>query len=151
MKEPLFNLNIETTILASLIFNDTLLKTYHKKIHKDMFHLPCNRKIFEIILDLDINGKNIDEHIISEKLGNECEDAFLNILSSTPMANIEAYLEVLLDYGIKRELQNLVLTIGNDIEMYSGQELYAKLQTLSQNSLINETGTIFQIENIQNI
>lgn len=152
MQEKIYDLNIESSLLSSIIFDPTLLKKYGEKINEDIFFLPNHRKIFKTIIDLYNNDKLIDEEIIKNHLGSEYEDVLINILSSTPMVILDGYIEILKDYSIKREIQKISKELSESIyKGESGISLQAKLQTYSESISSKHTLELLEIEKLSDI
>ena len=152
MQDQIYNINIEMSVLSSLIFEPTLLQKYNNKISFDSFYLPLNQKIFKVMLDLHKEQRPIDEMLIREKIGLENEEALLHILTYNPIVNLDSYIEILNDYSIKRAVNNLILNVGKDINNNkSGTELQARIGHLSEEFANKYKTEIFEIDNITNI
>lgn len=150
--EKTYDINIESTILSSIIYSPILLQKYINKINQDIFFLPLHKKIIMIFLELFHNNKIIDETIILNKLGKEFENDLLYIISKKPIINIDDYLEILNDLYLKREMRSLALEITNSLNSpTSGLELQSKVNIKTEQLLQNNQIKIFEINNIEDI
>ena len=89
MNKQTYNINIESTILSSILYSPTLLQKYANKIDTKLFFLPLHKKVISIILELYKENKTIDEIIILNTIGKEFENDLVYIISKKPIANIE--------------------------------------------------------------
>jgi len=151
MQDKTYDIVIERTILASLLFDFEHHHICIQKIDAQIFFLPIHKTVFELIFDAEKNNKIIDENILRNKLGSQSEEDLLNIVASTPLANIDNYLEILIDLSLKREISKLVQTMGSDINHSSGNDLQQKLSELTQQIKVKQHLPLLEIENIQDI
>lgn len=152
MQESTYDTNIEASVISSLIYKPSLLSVYLSKINKSIFFLPLHRKIIEIVLDLYQNEKVIDEEIIRNKIGKAYENDLIYIVSKTPLNKLDDYIEILKDYSLKRDMQNIALEIRKSLDQSStGLELQAKILNLTNESTKSNQIEIFEINNIANI
>ena len=147
MQKQTYNLNIESALLSSLIFNPDLLKKYAEKMSEELFFQPQHRKIFTTINELYSNGKQIDEEILHNILGDEYENILINILASTPLSILDGYIEVLQDLSVKREIQRVTLELGKALASgESGIKLKALLTTLDEEITSKQNIELLEIE-----
>ncbi|QOP46764.1 AAA family ATPase [Sulfurimonas paralvinellae] len=152
MQEQTYDINIEATVISSIIYNPALLDKYASKITEKLFFLPLHAKIIHIILDFYNTEKVIDEELIRNKLGREYEDDFIYILTKNPVNHLEDYLKILQDYSIKREMQAVAFDITKSLQSnITGLELQAKVSNLTQEIASANTLDIFEINNIESI
>jgi len=152
MQEQTYDTNIESTLISSIIFSPALLDEHASKITSKLFFLPLHKNVISIILNLYKEDRVIDEEIIRNKLGKEFEDDLLYILTKNPVSRIDDYLEILQDYSIKREMQNLAFDITKSLqENSSGLELQAKVSNLTNKIVSSNQLDIFEINNITQI
>jgi replicative DNA helicase len=152
MQDQTYDTNIEATVISSIIYNPDLLEKHISKINKKLFFLPMHVKIIEIILELYKAEKLIDEEIIRNKLGKEFENDLIYILTKNPVARLDDYVEILQDYSIKRDMQNLALDISKSLQSnISGLKLQAKISNLTQELTSTNQLDIFEINNINSI
>jgi replicative DNA helicase len=73
-------------------------------------------------------------------------------LTKTPVSKLDDYIEILQDYSIKRDLQNLTLNLTKDIQNnLSGFELQAKLNDMAESISNSNQLELLDIQNIDNI
>jgi replicative DNA helicase len=114
MTDQLYNINIERAILSSIIFEPSIFEDIYTKIKTSDFYLPDHRVIFETMIELEKDKKPIDEEFLKKSLENKkrfSEDIFIDIISSSPLSNIGAYLQEIKEKSIKRELIHLITDI----------------------------------------
>lgn len=114
----LYNKNIEEGVLSSFIFDSKQIDTLDVEISSKLFYFPFHVLVFEtIMLLIDINKPVNEEFIIThlQKQKKYDEDSFLEILSASPISNLNSFIEELTDLAIKRELRALSLSINTQI------------------------------------
>jgi len=152
MQEQTFDTNIEATVLSSIIYTPALLDKYSSKLKIDLFFLPLHQNIISIVQSLHKSDKIIDEEIVRNKLGNEYEQDLIYIITKNPLNRLDDYIEILQDYSIKREMQNIALDISKSLqENMTGLELQARLSNKTEELTANRNLEIFEISNIENI
>jgi len=152
MQDQTYDINLESTVISSIIFSPALLETYSSKINKKLFFLPLHQKIISIILDLNNSDKIIDEEILRNKLGKEFEDDLLYILSKNPINRLDDYLEILQDYSLKRDMQALAFDIKNSLQSNtSGLEVQSRVANLIQEISNANQLSLLEINNIEDI
>jgi len=152
MQELTYDTNIELTVISSIVYDPTLLQKYAVKISTKLFFLPFHKEIIKIILELKNADKTIDEDIIRNKLGKEFKEDFLYILTRNPIIHLDDYLEILQDYSIKRDIQDVTFEMTKSLQNNaSGIELQAKVSNLIKDVTESNQLEIFEINNIKNI
>jgi len=151
MQDKTYDISIERTVLSSLIFDFEQHKLKINTIKGEMFFLPIHKTIFELIVDMDKKSKIFDENILRSILGSQSEEELLNIISSTPLSNLESYIEVLADLSLKRQITKLVHDLGSEAGHSSGSELQNKLSNLSNELKTYQSTPLLEIENIKEI
>jgi len=152
MQEKIYDLNIESALLSSFIFDPNLLKKYADKIDEEIFFLPNYKKVYKEILELYNEDKYVDEEILRSRLGSEFEDVLISIMSSTPITILDGYIEILKDLAIKREVDKVTKELSDAIAKgEKGINLQSKLQELSEKISSKHTYDILEIENLSNI
>jgi replicative DNA helicase len=114
MQENLYNLNIERSILSSIIFDPEQFDELANIIKKEDFYLPSHQDIYEAMLLLYGKDEPIDEEFIKKELLRAKkfdEQALLEILATNPISNTKAYVEELKDKALKRHLLTLTTEI----------------------------------------
>ena len=110
----LHNVNIERSVLSSILFNPATFEDIAAVIGAKDFYLPSHRYIYEAMEACEREDLPIDEEFIKKKLnqlGRFDEDAMLEILSTNPLPATKAYVEEIREKAIKRELVQLTSDI----------------------------------------
>ncbi|MDD3342976.1 MAG: replicative DNA helicase [Sulfurospirillaceae bacterium] len=110
----LHNINIERSVLSSILFNPATYEDVAAVVSGKDFYLPSHRYIFEAMEACEREDLPIDEEFIKKKLsqqGRFDEDAMLEILSTNPLPATRAYVEEIREKAIKRELVQLTSDI----------------------------------------
>lgn len=104
------SVDIERVVISAIIFDPRKFEEISDLlVPKDFIHIP-HRNIFEVCLELFKQGLPLDENFIRNKVtANKkiSDEEFLYIISTNPIANIEAYIKELKNTSIKRELNSL--------------------------------------------
>ena len=148
MHEKIYDINIEASVLSSIINEPRLLKKNHN-IKKELFYLPEHIKIIEVILTLNKENKTIDEIILQNYLGKEYEDILIQALTRNPLINIDDHIKILEDYFIKREIKRLFIDIQE--KNLSGFEMQASIENKISSLLKEASIEILDIFNVNNI
>lgn len=112
----LHNINIERSILASILFNPENILNCRGKISTSDFYHPTHRYMFDVMVQLENEDKPIDEEFIRDgliKIQRWDEDTMLEILSTNPLPSVDAYLEELRVKAQQREILSLAMEIRN--------------------------------------
>ncbi|MDD2384839.1 MAG: replicative DNA helicase [Sulfurospirillaceae bacterium] len=110
----LHNINIERSVLSSILFNPATFEDVAAVVSGKDFYLPSHRYIYEAMEACEREDLPIDEEFIKKKLGQQGrfdEDAMLEILSTNPLPATRAYVEEIREKAIKRELVQLTSDI----------------------------------------
>jgi len=108
--DNLHNINIERSVLSSILFNPASFEEVASTIKARDFYLPAHKYIFEAMEECERADLPIDEEFVKKKLNQEerfDEDAMLEILSTNPLPSVKAYIEEIREKSIKRELVKL--------------------------------------------
>ncbi len=114
-----YNINIEKAILNTILFNPAIFEEVINKLNSDDFYLPFHKHLFETIEELEEEEEPIDEDFLKkrlEKANRFDEEKMIEIMTTTPLANLSAYINELKEYSIKRKLKNLTIKINNNLE-----------------------------------
>jgi len=106
----LYNINIERSVLSSILFNPATFEEVATELKPRDFYLPAHSYIFEAMEECEREDLPIDEEFIKKKLNQKerfDEDAMLEILSTNPLPSIKAYIEEIREKSIKRDLVKL--------------------------------------------
>jgi len=112
--DNLHNINIERSILSSILFNPASFEDVAASLKPRDFYLPAHKYIFEAMEACEQEDLPIDEEFIKKKLKQEerfDEEAMLEILSTNPLPSVKAYVEEIREKSIKRELVKLTADI----------------------------------------
>jgi len=110
----LHNINIERSVLSSILFNPATFEEVAAVVSAKDFYLPSHRYMFEAMEACEREDLPIDEEFLKKKLnqqGRFDEDAMLEILSTNPLPATKAYIEEIREKAIKRELVQLTSDI----------------------------------------
>ena len=125
MTENLNNINLERSILSSIIFNPILFEDVAAKIKPEAFYLPFHKEVFTAMEMLERSDQPIDEEFLKLELSKKKkfdEQMFFDIISSSPIANLSAYMDEVKEMAMKRSLISLT---GDIRELTIDQELPA--------------------------
>ncbi|WP_024953648.1 replicative DNA helicase [Sulfurospirillum arcachonense] len=108
--DNLHNINIERSVLSSILFNPATYEEVASNIKPRDFYLPAHKYIFEAMEECEREDLPIDEEFVKKKLKQEerfDEEVMLEILSTNPLPSIKAYVEEIREKSIKRDLVKL--------------------------------------------
>ena len=152
MSEKLYDINIEATILSSLIFERKVLEKNITKLKLKYFFKDVHKKILNIIIDRFNNNKIINEEILINQIEQKYENDLLIIVSKTPIYKIDDYIDILQDYSIKRDMQSLAFDIRNSLENnITGIEIQSNVSNLTETLISSNSVDLLEINNINNI
>jgi DNA repair protein RadA/Sms len=101
-----YNINIERTLLSSIIFDPKILEEIKIPLKTDYFYHPAHQAMIKAIVALEAEKLPIAEEFIRTRLmrtDDFNEDAFFDILACSPISNIEPYIaEVAKCYEFRR-------------------------------------------------
>ena len=112
--ENLHNINIEKSVLSSILFEPSIFEEVFSELKPDSFYLPAHQNIFRAMEELATSDMPIDEEFIKKRLmakNKFDETALLDILSANPLSNTKAYTDELKELFLKRELVRLTTQI----------------------------------------
>jgi len=121
MEETLYNINVERSVLNSIVFEPSQFEDIEAKLKVDDFYLPAHQEIYTAMIELHRNSRPIDEEFIKKHLNAKKrfdEMVMLDILSSNPISNTLAYVNEIKDKAIKRHL----LTLTTEIKKVTMEE-----------------------------
>ncbi len=146
MFDALNSVNLEKTLLSSIIFDPMTFEGVAEKLQPKDFYFPFHRYLFEAMIECERDDKPIDEEFLKKILKQKNkldENAFLDILTTNPLSNTSAYIDEIKDKSIKRELVALTSEIkevavekdlpSNEVVDLIQQKLY-KITTEVHNS-----------------
>jgi len=114
--EGLYNLNIERAILSSLLFDPygDQGNTIIASLQAEHFYLPFHQALFESCHGLIREEKPVDEEFVKSALMKKQrwdEVAMLDLLSATPISNVKAYCDEILELSQRRSLATVATMI----------------------------------------
>jgi len=112
------SLSIEKTVLSSIIFRYEEIYTVSEILEVEDFYLKAHQDIYKIMLELLSEDMPIDEEFI-RKRGVEysfTDTDLIDILSVTPITNVEAYCHEIKEDSKLRKIQNLSKRIPRYVE-----------------------------------
>ena len=121
MEETLYNINIERSVLNSIVFEPSQFEDVEAKLNTDDFYLPAHQEIYTAMIELHRENMPIDEEFIKKRLNAKKrfdEAVLLDILSSNPISNTIAYVSEIKDKAVKRHL----LTLTTEIKRVTMEE-----------------------------
>jgi len=126
MQNKLYNIDIERAILNSIIFYNTKLEEIASILNKEDFYLPFHQIVYQTILELIKQKDFIDEFILKDELIKRKkfdEELFFEIISTTPIENVEEYSKIIKELALKRKLQLLFKRASIEVENQDVLEL----------------------------
>jgi len=121
MEETLYNINVERSVLNSIVFEPSQFEDIEAKLKVDDFYLPAHQAIYTAMIELHRDARPIDEEFIKKHLNAKKrfdEMVMLDILSSNPISNTLAYVNEIKDKAVKRHL----LTLTTEIKRVTMEE-----------------------------
>jgi replicative DNA helicase len=119
--DNLHNINIEKAILSSILFDPESFDDILSEINSKDFYLSAHQKIYSAMVQLAHEDSPIDEEFIKNKLQNDDkfdDNSIVDILSTSPITNVKAYISELKELAFKRNL----LTLATEIKKVTIEE-----------------------------
>ena len=153
--EQLHNLNIERSILSTILFNPVVYSDIVNIIDKDDFYLPSHKKIFAAMDICEKKDLPIDEEFVKkvlEKEGVFDEDTMLEILSTNPLPSYLEYTNEIKNYSIKRQLSTLLSLARENMSTDNHNELLLQIEKGIENIKNNDSlDSIYKIVSTKDI
>jgi replicative DNA helicase len=145
MIDSVYQINIERSLLNSIIFKNDALDEILEILDKNDFYLPAHSEIFEKMCSLANDKKNIDENFLLKDNPN-FQNALLDVLAQSPISNYISYAKELKDNALKRHLSSLAPQINElcDNDNKSGDEVFNEIQEKLYNISINNVSNELQ-------
>ena len=123
-----FSLEAEQSVLGSAFLSKYALQKMCDELTRDDFYLESHMKIFDVLSDLNEEGKPVDVTIVTDRLEKNKTLAsignieyLLEIINSVPSAsNIDYYINIVHEKAILRKLINVSETIVSDSYLENG-------------------------------
>lgn len=145
--DNMYNLNIERGLLASVVFEPWSEDANYilDSVTSSDFYSPFHQHFFSTCLQLNKDEKPIEEEFIRGALIKENkfdEVAHLDIVSSTPITNIKAYVNELREKSQKRSLAMVASSIKKRVIEEDAAPLDVIEETIKRVENIAENGTV---------
>ena len=120
MMESLYNLNIERAVLSSLFFDPYREdgRTITSTLQPEHFYLPFHQSLMNACQRLIRDEKPVDEEFVKSALMRENrfdEVAMLEVLSASPITNVKAYCDEILELSQRRALTTVATMINKQV------------------------------------
>lgn len=139
--------NIERSVISSMIFNYDELEDIFETIKPFMFYVPIHQEIVKVIEILFNNELPIDENFIvsrcDEKFKSIIQQSLIDILSTNAISNVIAYCKDILEAFKRREISNLISEAQRLLvkENMSSDDILQSLETAKEKIESLETGS----------
>ncbi len=152
MNNSLHYINIERSVLSSILFNYDEIYAAKEFLKAKDFYLPAHQKIYEAMIKLHDEAMPIDEEFIRRKVSSKDVDdsIIIEILSANPITNTMAYVREIKDASIKRELVSLAttikkLTIDDDIKADEAiATITKKIDNIADDNIVDDFKNLFE-------
>jgi len=111
-------INIERAVLSTVVFEPVRLYELESLRTDDFMH-PFHQSLFKAMLSLNEQDKPIDEEFLREQLQKSNsfnETLFLDVLSATPLSNVNAYVKEIKEHSKAVKIRELALKIAKNID-----------------------------------
>ena len=145
----LYNIDVERAILNSIIFDNTKLEEIASILNKEDFYLPFHQIVYQTILELIKQKDFIDEFILKDELIKRKkfdEELFFEIISTTPIENLEEYGKIIKELALKRRLETLLKKNSINIAERDTFELIEALKSELEHIEKNQIETSFKLK-----
>jgi replicative DNA helicase len=150
--EQLYNLNMERTVLSSIMSSFDKYEEIFDEITPSDFYLDGHKKIFEQMITLNTKDEPVNEEFIKNGIlqnhKNFDEQILVDVFTSSPIANIKSYVKHVKDFAIKRALLDFSTQIRIDTveENLENEELIDKVHS-SLNKITDSTTSTDTLNN----
>lgn len=155
MSSPmLYNLDIERAILSAIIFEPEQYENINGLIRVSDFYLPFHSYLFMVISELYEEEKPIEETFIEQrlrKISKFDESAFMDVLSTNPITNVDAYVQNIIELSKLRLLSRL----GSELKKMAIEDEEDSETIVSACSKelenISDLGVLEEVDSVSNI
>ena len=140
----LYNIDIERAIINSILNDNTQFDIINSILSKDDFYLPFHQIVYQTIKELLKEKDFIDEFILKDELIKRKkfdEALFFDLISTTPIENIEEYAKIVKEFSLKRKIQLLFKRASIEVENKDVLELINQTKEELENLEKNNTDT----------
>lgn len=105
---------IEKAVLSAILFEPNRFEDIAAELSPKDFYLQSHKLIFETLGELRREELPLDDEFIKKKISKNSlfdEQILLDIISTNPIVELDAFVQEIKDRSIKRELNKLALTI----------------------------------------
>jgi len=118
--DNLYNINIERAVLSAILFDPYSADSENiiSSLSAYDFYLPFHQHFYLTVAALIRDEKPVDEDFIREKMqrdGKFDEVMMLDIMASSPVSNVQAYVNDIKEKAQKRSLMSLATQIKKEI------------------------------------
>ena len=152
MQTNLYNIEFETTILSSIIFEPIKLEEcLSLSLKAGDFYLPFYKELFEVVTEL--YEKNIvDDEIIKQRLGNKFDEkAMLQVMSANPVSKLSYYIEEIRTASKLRYAQEISNKIKEAVVEQGDYNQVLKVLNDGLSNLEQNNSSLININPINNI
>ncbi|MDR2905022.1 MAG: replicative DNA helicase [Helicobacteraceae bacterium] len=114
MEQLLYNLNMERSVLSSILFDPVNYNHTAERLKAADFYLQAHQDIFAAFDELAAKQTPLDEQFLKKALEKDKkynEEAILDILAASPLGNTYAYIAEIKEFALKREMIRLTTEI----------------------------------------
>ena len=135
INDSAYLINIERTIISSMLFNYDEIESIFENIKYFMFYSPIHQEIVKVIEILYSNELPVDENFIVSRCDNKfkaaIESALIEIMSVNAITNVMAYCKDILEAFKRRELKKLFINANKALleENSSSDEIMAYIDS----------------------
>jgi len=105
--------SIEKSVLGAFLYDPLAIEEFVGKLKPEDFYTIAHQHIYRTMLNLYQEDIPIDEDFIRKRINKKdvSDNVLLEVLSTTPIVNIAAYIDEIIDNSKKRKLLNLTVEI----------------------------------------
>ncbi len=107
--QDLYNISIERSLLAAILFDPSIFNDIDNKLDKDDFGYPSHRDIYATMIALNKADLPINEDFLRKKFPKDSniEHDIFDLVATTPIVDIKSYIKEIKDLSLKRKLHHL--------------------------------------------
>jgi len=116
MDELLYNLNIERSVLNSIIFEPSQIDEIKGFLFSEDFYIPAHQLIFTAMVELSEKELPIDEEFIRKQMRNDFnESVMVDVLLANPISNLTSYITQIKVYAQQRYLLSFANSMPKEL------------------------------------
>ena len=145
--DSMYNLNIERALLSSILFDpqDDAVQGLYSRLSSSDFYLPFHKAFFSACSELQREEKPVEEEFIRTLLikNNMFDEVgMMDIMSSTPISNINAYVNNFVSMSQKRSLMMIATEMKKELIEGDAAPLEVIDNTIKRVERVAENGSI---------